>query len=174
MTYKFKISEKFPVTLQMARRYYRYLETAGNQEFWKENADGYQYRNKRGCYIFCIGNTPIYVGKAVGKNGFFQECFQQDKLNKLESFFQNYVDYQRNHLKIFFIYRDSQREPKIAGKDFCRRVKEMESFLIKLANRKNPDCKNDKETREHWEIEGFIPRIDHRRTMINEIESLLF
>jgi len=174
MQYHFKISEKFPVDLYKAKRYYRYLETAANQTFWQEGEKGYEYRLKRGIYVFFIGSTPIYVGKAVGINGFYQECFQQEKLDKLNDYFKKDVDYKRNHLKIMFIYSDMKRTPKKAGKDFCNRVKEMESYLIKLANRKNPDCKNDKETVEHWIIDGFLPKHNRNRQNVGLLDKILF
>ena len=173
MAYCFKISEPFSVDLEKAKRYYRGIKTAAKQTFWQEDEDGFHYRYMRGVYIFFIGSSPIYVGKAVGKDGFYQECFQKEKLDKLSDFFRNDVDYIRNHLKIMFIYADMKYQEK-AGKEFCRRVKEMESYLIKLANRKNPDCKNDKETIEHWVIDGFIPSHDCRKCNVNLLDSILF
>ena len=173
MEYHFKISPPFCVDLSKARKYYRTPKTAANQSFWLEGEDGFEYRYKRGVYIFFIGSTPIYVGKAVGKDGFYQECFQKEKLEKLSDFFKNDVDYMRNHFKRMFIYAE-MKKTEIAGKEFCRYVKEMESYLIKLANRKNPDCKNDKETKEHWIIEGFYPYHKRNKSNVDILDKILF
>lgn len=72
-----------------------------------------------------------------------------------------------------FIYAE-MKKTEIAGKEFCRYVKEMESYLIKLANRKNPDCKNDKETKEHWIIEGFYPYHKRNKSNVDILDKILF
>lgn len=172
MQYHFKVSEPFAVELHKARRYYRDVLTAAKQPFWQEGEAGFKYRYKRGVYIFFIGTTPIYVGKAVGREGFNQECFESEKLKKLGDFFKYDFDYERNHLKIVFIYADMKNLKK-AGEEFCKRVKEMESYLIKLANRKNPYCKNDKETVEHWIIDGFLPFHDRKVSGVKLLDKIL-
>ncbi len=101
-----------------------------------------------GIYVFstCHGNTftPWYVGKTNAKAGFRGEIFQDHKLG-------HYVDaseLKRGHPAIHLI---AKVEP-VRG-NFCkasqqsgREIDELETVMIGMALRANPDVRNSKKT----------------------------
>ncbi|PEQ14502.1 hypothetical protein B2G71_02675 [Novosphingobium sp. PC22D] len=101
-----------------------------------------------GIYIFstCHGTnyTPWYVGKTNAKAGFRGEIFHEHKLNHYVSAGQQKRGYPAIHLL-------AKVEPR--RRNFCRasqrsgrEIDELETVMIGMALRANPDVRNSKKT----------------------------
>jgi hypothetical protein len=128
-------------------------------EFWKKAE---KLKNKKGCYVYAWASKPIYIGKACGENGFYQECFHPEKLKKITNFIKmsNSSTYKqrRQHLHIYFIYLDGKRCQSID--DFAE---EMEtSLILKCVNEYGKDqLINTKKVNFKWSIKGFMGNNSH-------------
>lgn len=120
----------------------KYFEVSSKEKldaFWEKNG----MEDKKGCYVFVNGSTPVYVGKTNAS--FRQEIFASHKrvlLNKLL----NTVS--KKNLQVFFIMtKESGRFDEIIG--------DIESYLIIQAKRANENLLNEKNTTPKWSIPGI-------------------
>ena len=132
-----------------------------------------------GIYVFstCHGEsfTPWYVGKTNAKTGFRGEIFQDHKLNHYVSAGQRKRGYPTIHLI-------AKVEPRRGN--FCRasarsgrEIDELETVMIGMALRANPDVRNSKKT---WfnrtcQVPGIIgdPPLGRPTTAITTLRNTL-
>lgn len=101
-----------------------------------------------GIYVFstCHGETytPWYVGKTNAKLGFRGEIFQEHKLNHYVSAGQRKRGYPAIHLiaKVEPVRGNFCRSSQKSG----REIDELETVMIGMALRANPDVRNSKKT----------------------------
>lgn len=101
-----------------------------------------------GIYVFstCHGEnyTPWYVGKTNARAGFRGEIFQQHKLNHYVSASERKKGYPAIHLiaKVEATRGNFCRPSKKSG----REIDQLETVMIGMALRANPDVRNSKKT----------------------------
>lgn len=124
----------------------RTVDTTALRQFW-EDVVGIEVEWSRGCYVFAFragkGITPVYVGKAT--QGFRQECFALDKLNKLNKAL---LQYRRGSLVVFLVALERKR-----GIPNRRAICSLEVFLIENALAKNEDLLNVQNARDAQDFE---------------------
>lgn len=136
--------------------------------FWDEVEEMYPGLPRAiGIYVFstCHGEnyTPWYVGKTNAKGGFRGEIFQDHKLNHYVGASQR----KKGHPAIHLI---AKIEP--ARGNFCRasarsgrEIDELETVMIGMALRANPDVRNSKKTwfNKNCSVPGIIgPAVNGR------------
>ena len=114
-----------------------------------------KYRYEHGCYIYTWGNTPIYIGLAKGKKGFYQECFAKHKRDRLIKFFRyrnQSTKTKQNYLHLYLIFWNGQQNAYLEKKVYA-----MESYLISTAIQAGyyDDLLNVDKTNFKWGIAGF-------------------
>ena len=107
---------------------------------------------RRGCYVFAFrvgkGYKPVYVGKAT--KGFEQECFAH---HKIASHYYPALHRLANRPPVMFFICQEVRK----GKPNESEIRDIESFLTKLAAAKNPDLSNVKGKKlPEWSIQGVV------------------
>jgi hypothetical protein len=130
---------KVPVRKQKSGRG-KMIDKEHERQFWEKIRDQ-ELEKKQGCYIFALraakGATPWYVGKA-GKS-FQQECFTSDKLNKYNK---SLFDGRQGTPVLFFVALEG-RKKKISSQT----IKEVETYLIRVAKEANRDLINKSKTK---------------------------
>ncbi|MBI3221502.1 MAG: hypothetical protein HYZ46_00095 [Nitrosomonadales bacterium] len=106
-----------------------------------------------GCYVFCVGKKPWYVGLAE-KQSFKKECFQPHKINA----FNSALDKMKGKPYLVFISKltpnDHFAKPSVNGH---KATKVLEDMLIGMALAKNDRLENIKGTKFMKEL--VVPRI---------------
>lgn len=125
--------------------------------YGSRSANRRAYRKEHGCYVFTWGLTPIYIGLAKGKNGFYQECFAKHKLEKMAEYFKDRnVGTQKkatqNYLHLYLIFWNGMQR-----KNLKSIVDEMETFLIIQTAKagKIDNLYNISKTNFKWGIGGY-------------------
>lgn len=118
--------------------------------FWKTAG---ACRDRRGVYVFAMragrGFTPIYVGKAA-KQSYENEAFSDHKL--ANHYNPALLEYERGSPVMFFI-----AHPKTKGAVNKSLIDKVETFLIDIASRKNPELSNIRKKQDHeWRIRGVV------------------
>lgn len=117
----------------------KFLANEDLDAFWKKCDMG----EKKGCYVFVNGSTPVYVG--MTNVSFRQEIFMPHKrvlLNKLLN------TASKRKLQVYFITTEERgRFDEIIG--------EIEAYLIIQAKRANEKLLNEKNTAPKWSIPGI-------------------
>lgn len=124
------------------------IEKEHQNQFWTKANEPFLMK-KQGCYVFALqagrGSTPWYVGKA-GKS-FQQECFTSDKLNK----YNRALFAGRKGSPVLFFVTLSGKKKKIGTST----IRDVETYLIKVAMETNPNLLNKSKTRRPaWGIKG--------------------
>lgn len=114
------------------------------REFWNEvdfNVDGLS--NAVGCYVFCIGKKPWYVGMAE-KQSFRKECSQPHKINAFNSALGKHKG--KPYLVLISKLTNEGRfvKPGINGHKSTRFL---EDLLIGMAFSQNPNLENIRGTK---------------------------
>ncbi len=127
----------------------RVKQIDSSAEFWA--AIPQEIPTKNGVYVFARragkGFQPIYVGKAT--KGFRQEALSPSNLKKYNRALANG---ERGTPVMFFVAPDGKKNK--VPRPICD---EIETFLIQLAVRKNPNLMNDKKTAlAQWSIRGLV------------------
>lgn len=131
----------------------RVIEKEHKALFWDENPD---YASWRGCYVFGVragkGITPWYVGKATKR--FDRECFHSDKLYR---YMAALARYRAGTPIMYFIVADRFHE---------KHVHEVETFLIRLCHKKNPDLMQTQKIKYDppWEIHNVTNTVQGAKT----------
>lgn len=120
------------------------------KEFWAKTETA-AFRPKHGVYVFALkaakGFKPVYVGKAT--KGFGQEALH---VTKLYHYNQALVDGGKGTPVMFFVAAGEGLN-KVPAKT----CDEIETFLIQLAIRKNPELRNIMKSRlADWSIKGLV------------------
>lgn len=128
--------------ISVKNRKSQYFQVPCNEDldaFWKKCDMG----EKKGCYVFVNGSTPVYVG--MTNVSFRQEIFMPHKrvlLNKLLN------TASKRKLQVYFITTEERgRFDEIIG--------DIESYLIIQAKRANEKLLNEKNTTPKWSIPGI-------------------
>ena len=126
----------------------RVIDRARIAEFWNQHKN---VAGRRGCYLFGIragrGYTPIYVGKAT--KTFQAECYTY---HKLDHYHRCLVDYARGTPVMFFVLA-----PRKRGRANASMLKDVEQYLITVAETANPELSNVQGRAKHaWGIRGVI------------------
>lgn len=139
------------------------------REFWKaidEGVPGLSYAV--GCYIFCIGSKPWYVGLAE-KQSFRSECFQPHKINA----FNSALDKVRGTPSLILIAKITPKErfakPGVNGHKATRFL---EDLLIGMALSKNPKLENIRGTK--FKKKVVVPGIVNTPHGKNKSKSVQF
>jgi hypothetical protein len=119
--------------------------------FW-ERAEVNPFQDMHGVYIFVVqasrGMTPWYVGQAT-RQGFGREAFGSHQRNHYS---RALAKRRRGKPAIFFV-----SHPMSRGKINARLIDKVETFLIDIASRKNPELGNVKKKPQYqWRIRGVI------------------
>ena len=119
--------------------------------FW-ERAEVNPFQYMHGVYIFVVqasgGMTPWYVGQAA-RQGFGKEAFGPHQRNQYSHAL---AKYERGKPAIFFV-----GHPVSRGKINAKLIDKVETFLIDIASRKNPELGNVKKKPQYqWRIRGVI------------------
>jgi hypothetical protein len=137
-------------------------------DFWSKESDAFYLAEKRGCYVFAIGNKgpkPIYVGKAT--KTFKQEAFNAANRHKYSDGFSNYA---KGTPLMYFVVHPDQKGP-INKKE----IAEIEDFLIQAGVAKNPNLQNVKGAqRPKWSIKGVIRSSRGKRSAVETEFGSLF
>ena len=129
----------------------------------------------RGCYIFAMraggGITPWYVGQS--KTGFNKECFQPSKKNQ----YYDVINANNGTPILFLVARRTLANMGFFKGVFSKSEADfVERHLIGLALRKNPNLKNNKNTRylKKLKIQGVLnnPKGPPSKT-VTELRSAL-
>lgn len=139
---------KIPFTLSNAD--IKCIETTDIKEFWSKEETS-PFVRKQGVYVFAIqaskGFKPVYIGKAT--KGFRQEAFQS---HKLAHYGRTLADGGKGTPVMFFV-APGDKLNKVPTKT----CDEIETFMIQLAVRKNPELRNDRKTTlAEWSIRGLV------------------
>lgn len=120
-------------------KYYEVSCKENLDAFWEDCGKG----DKKGCYVFVNGSTPVYVG--MTNASFRQEIFTSHKRVLLNKFLNTAS---KRKLQVFFITTEERgRFDEIIG--------EIESCLIIQAKRANENLLNEKNTIPKWSIPGI-------------------
>lgn len=145
------------------------------RSFWaaiEESAQGLP--DAVGCYMFCIGGKPWYVGLAE-RQSFRGECFQPHKINAFNSALNNS---KRGQPTLLFIAKRTNTgrfaKPGVNGHKSTRFLEDM---LIGMALANNPLLENIKGTAMIKElvVPGILntPRGYGRKTPVKFLQSIL-
>ena len=161
--------------------------TGAQKSFWQQVREKEKYydweekeiENARGVYVFGMewgGNLkPWYVGQTVAKSGFYGEIFQKHKTDTY-----NEVINTKNGKPIMFLFPLLTRE-KLVSKDYSDSTKSLvtwvEQMLFGLAIKKNPDCKNIRDTKylRNVRVNGVFgdPELGRPDAMVKDARRLL-
>lgn len=122
-------------------------DVALSEVFWPNLSREHQgLAEASGCYILGIrhstGIKPWYVGKANGKDGFYQEVLNDRNTRK----FNAQIDRQRSGTPVLFLLARMTPKGKFRNDRGERDLKWLEDELIRLALVANPELINSKST----------------------------
>jgi hypothetical protein len=137
------------------------------KSFWKENID---FIDAIGVYVFAIQRSnaivPVYVGQST--NGFANEALHSEKIIK----YNEYIAYYKKDYPVFlyFLYYPSTR-----GQTNTNAIDDLEEYLIKAAEKINPDIVNiQKREKRTWGIRGITNSQQGRpETAIVDFKTLM-
>lgn len=141
----FEVSQAFELELPPDRVILSRQESA--QRFFDGPAR--PYKDKIGCYIFSLrvgrGSMPYYVGRTW--NSFEGEIFQS---HKVSDHYQRIIKNHKGTPTITFVSLVKRQGPKPETV-----IKELESYLIRMAYTRNPHLSNKQGLpKTRWEIKG--------------------
>lgn len=114
------------------------------QEFWQtvdEKVPGLS--GAVGCYVFCVGNKPWYVGLAE-KQSFRSECFQPHKINA----FNSALDKMKGKPRLLLISKITPKGKFVKpGVNGHKATRFLEDLLIGMALANNPMLENIRGTK---------------------------
>ncbi|MCQ2053931.1 MAG: hypothetical protein MJY82_01405 [Fibrobacter sp.] len=161
--------------IELREAFWTRVDDKLSKAYGERSANRRKYRNEQGCYIFTWGTTPIYIGMAGGRRGFFQECFAKHKRDLLKDFFcdKNWdKKTYKNHLHLYLIFWNGKTNKILNGRKMVdgkevydkkgSLIYTMETYLIIRAIQEGflDNLLNTDKTNFAWCIKGFFGSIE--------------
>jgi len=148
---KLKVFGFFEIPFNKVGGTKKHISKENIREFWK-TIKNRKLENKQGCYVFAMkskGCMPYYIGMTKNTNGFEKEAFEDNKVNKYNSFL---VNGKRGTPVMYFVAPDGNKKV-VDSND----LKQIEKFLIQNGKLRNPDILNKHHAKiPDWEIDGVV------------------